>query len=79
MTVCNIVGFMSNTPLKDWRVSAKLKQKPAAKKLGISQSAVSLYERNLGQPSPALATEISRITGIPREQLRPDIYGEARS
>ena len=43
-----------------------------ATKLGISKQAVHQWRK-----VPALrARDIEQITGIPREELRPDIYGE---
>jgi DNA-binding transcriptional regulator YdaS (Cro superfamily) len=41
--------------------------------LGISRQAVHQWRK-----VPAIrARDIERITGFPREELRPDIYGEA--
>jgi DNA-binding transcriptional regulator YdaS (Cro superfamily) len=43
-----------------------------AKKLGIKKQAVSAWHE-----IPVLrAREIAKVTGIPREALRPDIYGD---
>lgn len=43
-----------------------------ADELGISPSAISMWKR---VPVDRL-NDIERITGIPREELRPDIFGE---
>lgn len=44
-----------------------------AKGLGLSRSAVSLWERVPAE----VVVEVERITEIPREQLRPDLYRHA--
>lgn len=41
-----------------------------AKALGLSRAAVSLWDRVPAE----VVVEVERITEIPREQLRPDLY-----
>jgi DNA-binding transcriptional regulator YdaS (Cro superfamily) len=40
--------------------------------LGISRAAVSLWTKVPAE----MVVEVEKITGIPREQLRPDLYRE---
>jgi DNA-binding transcriptional regulator YdaS (Cro superfamily) len=44
-----------------------------ARKIGISPQALSQWER---VPAERVVA-VERATGVPREQLRPDIFGEA--
>lgn len=44
-----------------------------AKRLGITQGAISQWLKR-GVP-PERCKAVEKITGIPREKLRPDIYG----
>jgi hypothetical protein len=46
----------------------------AASELGITRQALSDW-RKKGRVSVARVREVSRLTGIPRERLRPDVYG----
>ena len=43
-----------------------------ARELGISRGAVAMWE----QIPAERVVEVERITGIPRAQLRPDLYAE---
>jgi DNA-binding transcriptional regulator YdaS (Cro superfamily) len=48
----------------------------AAKLLGLSHAHLSRYERGERRIAPLRAARIEKITGIPREVLRPDVFGE---
>ncbi|MFZ0270966.1 MAG: helix-turn-helix transcriptional regulator [Acidobacteriaceae bacterium] len=60
--------------LTAWMKRNDLDQTEAAKRLNISQSYLS-YILNGTKPSGVLAARIERVTGIPREEIRPDIFG----
>jgi DNA-binding transcriptional regulator YdaS (Cro superfamily) len=49
-------------------------QAVVARELGLTRSAVTKWQR---VPAERLL-EVERITGIPREQLRPDLYAGRR-
>jgi DNA-binding transcriptional regulator YdaS (Cro superfamily) len=46
----------------------------AARRLGISESQMSRYEAGLRKVAPERVIEFEKITEIPREELRPDIF-----
>ena len=52
-------------------------QASLAAQLGISPSTLSLILSGARQPGVALTKKIEAITGIPRHDLRPDIYEAA--
>lgn len=66
--------FATMDMLQEWREREKLSIPAAAKRVGVSRETWWRWENNqraIGLPSiPA----IERETGIPREQIRPDIY-----
>jgi DNA-binding transcriptional regulator YdaS (Cro superfamily) len=45
-----------------------------ARQLGITTAAVSLWQRIPAEHCPM----VEKITGIPRFELRPDVYGHAK-
>lgn len=47
----------------------------AARALGIMNPSVIANWRTRGRVPAERVLEVERITGIPREQLRPDIFG----
>jgi DNA-binding transcriptional regulator YdaS (Cro superfamily) len=51
-------------------------QAELAKKIGVTQGAISQWLKR-GVP-PKRVRAVERVTGIPRERLRPDIYGGAK-
>jgi transcriptional regulator with XRE-family HTH domain len=51
--------------LKDYMRRKRLKQKDLAKKIGISQSFLSLIANGKANPSLVVAARIERISGIP--------------
>jgi len=50
-------------------------QKDAAFAIGVSTTSFSEWVNGQSKPSASMAKKIEFITGISREQLRPDIYG----
>ena len=66
-------SFPMETPLER-AIEAAGSQLALARGLGISHQAVAQWER---VPAERVA-EVERITGIPREQLRPDIFRKAQ-
>jgi len=61
-----------NERLRQWLVANGKTQVWLAGQLGVRQSSVSEYI-NHRVPAERVA-EVSRITGIPREDLRPDVF-----
>lgn len=50
-------------------------QTELADKIGVTQGAISQWLKR-GVP-PRRVKAVEKVTGIPRERLRPDIYGRA--
>lgn len=65
--------------LARYRKKADLSQSEMAVILGISQSMVALIETGDRKPGAQLARKIEFVTGISREKLRPDIFGEYKA
>lgn len=68
------LSCMSKHPLTDYREIFGLSQRELADTLGLTRWAVNAIENGRRQPSPILAVRIEQITGVPREDLRPDIF-----
>lgn len=49
-----------------------------AQQLGVTPSMLSHICSGRRQPGVALTKKIEALTGIPRENLRPDIFGDAQ-
>ncbi len=45
-----------------------------AERIGVSDEAVRLWRHGIRKISPKMAKVISKLTGIPRHELRPDIW-----
>jgi DNA-binding transcriptional regulator YdaS (Cro superfamily) len=70
---------MEITPLTRWIISNKLTMRSAAERLDVACGTVhkwSTGKMNVGLNSVA---KVERITGIPREELRPDVYSSERA
>lgn len=65
------------TTLHEYRSTNDLTLEGLAAKLGTSPGYLHDLEKGRRKPSPQLANEIERITGISRHDLRPDIFGPA--
>lgn len=61
---------------KEWREKRKLTQKQAGKKIGVSQASYCRFEIGEEIPGPITARKIEEVIGIPKETLRPDVFGE---
>lgn len=64
-------------PLALWREKNDLSQDEAGIRFGVTRWTINRIEVGERQPSPRLVKAISEKTGIPRYQLRPDIYEAA--
>ena len=58
--------------LKSYRIASSLTQGQIAELLGVRPPAVCKWERNRVPAERVL--DLARITGIPKEELRPDLY-----
>jgi transcriptional regulator with XRE-family HTH domain len=63
--------------LEQYRAEKGLTKTQLADLLGISPTMISLIVSGARQPGFALTRRIEKVTGIPRAQLRPDIFGDA--
>jgi transcriptional regulator with XRE-family HTH domain len=63
-------------PVRYWRFMNGEKLLETATKLGISESYLSLLERKKRGISPQLAIKIEKKLGIPRAELRPDLWAD---
>lgn len=63
-----------NLPILTWRLNAGLTQEEAGAMFSLEQGTFSRYERGVDKPGVKTAILIERVTGIPREQLRPDVF-----
>jgi DNA-binding transcriptional regulator YdaS (Cro superfamily) len=62
------------TKLSEWLSAERGRVKELAAKLGVTHGAISQWKK---VPAERLG-DVSRATGIPPEELRPDIFQEAR-
>jgi transcriptional regulator with XRE-family HTH domain len=60
--------------LKQWITERGLTQAEAAKLLKADQSSVSRWTSGERKVPPNKVTHVSKVTGIPPYQLRPDIF-----
>lgn len=61
--------------LADYRAVAAKTQADLAQDLGVAPMTVSRWETGDRKIGVKTLPEVSKITGIPREQLRPDFFG----
>jgi transcriptional regulator with XRE-family HTH domain len=59
-------------PIRAWRTAHKLTVAAAADELEVSKATVSRWEMGLRKIDRALVPQVSRVTGIPPRELRPD-------
>lgn len=57
-----------------WRKTQRIRGEEIAGKLGITRCTWSRWETGSHKVQPERCPQIELITGIPREQIRPDIY-----
>ena len=62
--------------LSKFRESKGLTQEQVANLLGTTKATVSRWESEKRRPDPAAAAEIERKLGIPRHEMRPDLYSK---
>jgi len=65
-------------PLTQYMERQQITQAAMAEKLGVSPSTISLWLAAKRLPSASLTKRIEAVTGIPRIDLRPDIFGDAQ-
>lgn len=65
-------------PLKDYRERSDLTQLELARQLGVTRETVARWETGRRKIDPARAARISEATGVPRKELRPDVFGDAQ-
>lgn len=65
---------MSNHPITAYRSSNRLSLSQFAERVGVSRSYACQWETGARRVPAERAVEIERLTGIPREQLRPDLF-----
>lgn len=71
------IGVMEK--LHEYRLANDLTLDGLAAKLSTSPGYLHDLEKGRRKPSPQLANTIERITGISRHELRPDVFGPAKS
>jgi transcriptional regulator with XRE-family HTH domain len=64
--------------LKSWRDKQGLTSTEAARLAGISQAQWSRYETSRAAIGAKRVALLSQITGIPRHELRPDLFEAAQ-
>lgn len=60
--------------IRKFRKDRNLTQDEAAKLLCVTKATVSRYESGERKIAPERVIEFERLTGIPRHELRPDLY-----
>jgi transcriptional regulator with XRE-family HTH domain len=61
--------------LARFRKAKGLTQSQVSELLGTTKATVSRWETDKRRPDPAMAIAIERKLGIPRQHLRPDLFG----
>lgn len=71
---------MTGDVIREIRLSLGMSQVEFAAKLGISQSAVGMYEQNRRNPSPRILTKIAELAGMKAgDILNNDLTGNSSS
>jgi DNA-binding transcriptional regulator YdaS (Cro superfamily) len=68
-----------STPIKSWRQQASRAAEDVAKEAGVTLAMWSRWETGARQVPAARVLDVERITGISRHELRPDVFGPAKS
>lgn len=64
-------------PVRQYRERERLTQAALAKKLRVSRAMVGLVESGARQIDPSEVGKWEQVTGIPREELRADVFVRA--
>ena len=67
---------MTISPLRTYRETSKLTLEKLGADFGVHKTTILRWEEG-GVPVDRLA-DVERVTGIPRQKLRPDIFGEVQ-
>jgi DNA-binding transcriptional regulator YdaS (Cro superfamily) len=68
-----------STPIKAWRVQVNRPADDVAREAGVTLAMWSRWETGARQVPAARVLDVERITGISRHELRPDVFGPAKS
>lgn len=66
---------MNKHPVTEFREEHGISQDELAKRLGLSRWTINRIEKGERRPSWRSLDKWVSVTGIPRQELRPDIYG----
>jgi transcriptional regulator with XRE-family HTH domain len=78
---CYNIGMIDAHPLRLYRENhtPKLSQEGLAEKLGVARLTVLRWESGERKIDRTLVSEVSKKTGIPVQDLRPDLLTELRA
>lgn len=69
---------MKPKTIRDARIAKKMTQAELAQAMGVSKSAISLWEKGTRMVgAPEQVKRLSEILGLPRKRIRPDWYDAA--
>lgn len=68
------VTVMTDHPIKQYRTRHGMTLRVLASQLGVSEATVSRWETGRRRPSVALMHTVAKVTGVPLDSLRPDIF-----
>ena len=63
-------------PLVKHRKARRISQSALASQIGVTKATISKAESGKQPPSAKLALRIEAATGVPRAEIRPDIFGD---
>lgn len=63
--------------LKNERIARNLSQEKLAKEIGVTQQAISLYEKNINEPTIGICEKIAEFYGITVDELIGRDYEKA--
>jgi DNA-binding XRE family transcriptional regulator len=64
--------------LKTYRETHNLSCAALGKMIGVTRATVLRWEDGTRRIGVTLIPKVAQVTGIPREKLRPDIFGDAQ-
>lgn len=65
-------------PISKYLKEANVSAAALARAVGVTPQTISRMAHGLRKPSPALTRKIEAATGIPRHEIRPDVYEAAQ-